>query len=240
VTEATATSAEPKSATWLILRVFDEPAHVFRELASRPRVLLPLVLLVVATGIFAIGTPADVLKSQTRSRLEAMQQRGQLTDEQVQERVDAAASSTGRALIFGAGAVGGLLALVVVAAVLMLVMGATAPEPIKFKGELAIVAHANIVSIAGGVLIVALMIFGGLDRPQLSLGFLFSQDSGFLYRFANQITLFGTWNMILIALGNQVLAKAKGIAGPLMIVGGLWVLVKVVFAAMGGLAGFGA
>jgi hypothetical protein len=240
VTEATAPSAEPKSATWLVLRVFDEPTKVFRELAVRPRVLLPMVLLVLATGVFAIGTPTEVLRDQTRSRLEAMQERGQLTDEQVQQRVDAAASSTSRAVIFGAGAVGGLVALVVVSAVLMLVMGATAPEPIKFKGELAVVAHANVVSIAGGVLIVALMVVGGLDQPQLSLGFLFNQDSGFLYRFANQVTLFGTWNMILVVLGNRVLTKAKGIGGPLVIIGGLWVLVKIVIAAIGGIAGFGA
>jgi hypothetical protein len=45
--------------------------------------------------------------------------------------------------------------------------------------------------------------------------------------------------MILIALGNQVLAKAKGIGGPLMIVGGLWLLVKLLFAALGGLGFFG-
>jgi hypothetical protein len=224
---------------WLALRVFDEPTQVFRELAVRPRVLLPLILLVLAAGVFAFGTPENVLREQTRSQTEAVQERAQLTDEQVQERVDRAASTRSRAIIFGAGAAGGILALVVVSAVLMLIIGATSPEPIKFKKELAVVAHANIVSIAGAVLMVALMAFAGIDEPRLSLGFLFGEDSGFLYRFVNQITLFGTWNMILIALGNQVLAKAKGIGGPLMIVGGLWLLVKLLFAALGGLGFFG-
>ncbi len=239
MTEQTAPAEEPKSAVWLVLRVFDEPTQVFRELAVRPKALLPIALLVVAAGIFAFGTPADVLREQTRSRLEAMQERGQLTDEQVQEQVDGAASSTSRAVIFGAGSVGGILAMVVVSGVLMLIMGATSPEPIKFKSEFAVVVHANIVSIAGGILTVALMMFAGMEQPQISLGFLFSENSGFLYRFANQITLFGTWNMLLIALGNQVLTKAKGIGGPLVIVGGLWLLVKVGLAAVGGL-GFGA
>lgn len=238
MTEATTPVGEPKSAIWLVLRIFDEPTQVFRELAVRPRVLLPIALLVVATGVFALGTPAAVLRDQTRSRLEAMQERGQLTEEQVQDRVEGAASTSSRALIFGAGAAGGLVALVVVSAVLMLIMGATSPEPIKFKKEFAVVTHANVVSVAGGILAVALMAFGGMDQPQLSLGFLFGEDAGFLYRFANQVTLFGTWNMILIALGNQVLTKAKGIGGPLVIVGGLWLLVKVAFAALGGL-GFG-
>ena len=78
-----------------------------------------------------------------------------------------------------------------------------------------------------------------MSEPTLSLGFLFNQETNaFLYRFANQITLFGTWNMLLVALGNQILSKGKSFTGPLFIVGSLWLLVKLGIAAIGGL-GFG-
>ncbi len=239
MTEPTNHEPQQKSALWLVLRVFDEPVQVFRELAARPRILLPAILLVLVTGVYAYGTPAAVLQEQTRSQMEAFQERGQLTDEQIQERVDRAASPGSRAVIFGAGAGGALVAMAVVALVLMLIFGAMGPDPIKFMAEFSVVLHANVVSLAGAVLMVLLMRFAGMTEPTLSLGFLFNEEANaFLYRLANQITLFGTWNMLLVALGNQILSKGKSFMGPLFIVGALWLLVKLGLAALGGL-GFG-
>ena len=190
------------------------------------------------TGVYAYGTPAVVLQEQTRGQVEAFQERGQLTDEQVQERVDRAASPVSRAVIFGAGAGGALVAMAVVALLLMLIFGAMGADPIKFMAEFSVVLHANVVSLAGAVLMVLLMRFAGMTEPTLSLGFLFNEEANaFLYRFANQITLFGTWNMLLVALGNQILSKGKSLMGPLLIVGALWLLVKLGLAAMGGLFG---
>ncbi len=239
MTEATGTERQGKSAIWLASRVFDEPVQVFTELAARPRALLPIILLVVVTAIVAFGTPDDILQDRARDQIEAVRERAQLTDEQVQERVEGAASIRNRALLmFGIGSVAGVAVLALIAVVLMLIFGATGPEPIKFKTEFGILAHANLISLAGLVLMVILMRFGGIGDPQLSLGFLFGEEtSPFLHRFARQITLFGTWHMLLVALGNKILSKAKGIGGPLVIVGGLWLLVKLVGAALGGLFG---
>jgi len=59
-------------------------------------------------------------------------------------------------------------------------------------------------------------------------------------RFTNQINVFGAWNVYILALGNQVKTKAKGIGGALTIVGGLWLALKVAGALIGGLfAGLG-
>ena len=239
MTEATGTERQGKSAVWLASRVFDEPVQVFTELAARPRALLPIILLVVVTAVVAFGTPDDILQDRARDQIEAVRERAQLTDEQVQERVEGAASIRNRAmLMFGIGSVAGVAVLALIAVVLMLIFGATGPEPIKFKTEFGILAHANLISLAGLVLMVILMRFGGIGDPQLSLGFLFGEEtSPFLHRFARQITLFGTWHMLLVALGNKILSKAKGIGGPLVIVGGLWLLVKLVGAGLGGLFG---
>ena len=125
--------------------------------------------------------------------------------------------------------------LAVAAWVLMLIFGATTADPLRFKDEFAIVSHAYMITIAGGILIVALLAFAGLNEVQLSLGFLFDEDSSpFLYRFFNQITVFGAWNVYALALGNQVKTKAKGIGGALTIVGGLWLALKVGGALMAG------
>ena len=235
MTDPVAAEGRPKNPLWLAFRVFDEPARVFQELATRPRALVPVISLVVVMALAAFATPTDVLRQQTRA---AFEQSGQLTDEQVQQRADAAGSTSGRMFIFGAGAVTGLAGLAVVSLVLMLIFGATSSEPLRFKSEFGIVAHANMVALAGAVFILALVSFAGFEQLQLSLGFLFDQESSpFLYRFGNQITAFGAWNVFLLALGNKIKTKATGLGGPLVIVGGLWLLVKAGFALLGGAFG---
>jgi len=226
------------SGAWLAFRVFDEPTKVFQHLAAAPRFLVPLVCLVVATAIFAFGVPGDVLRDQTRDRLQSFVESGRIPAEQADTQIEQAASTRARALIFGAGAAGGIVALVIVAGVLALIFGALSAEPLKFKREFSLVLHSNMVAIAGTVLLVLLMAFAGFRQSQISLGFLFGQDqSSYLYRFMNLITPFGLWNVYLLALGNSVMTKAKGIGGALGIVGGLWLVTRLVFAAFGGLFG---
>jgi hypothetical protein len=231
-------AATTPGGAWLAFRVFDEPTKVFQQLAVSPRFLVPLVCLVVATAIYAFGIPGDVLRDQTRDRLQSFVEDGRIPAEQADAQIEGAASTRSRALIFGAGAVGGTIALLIVAGVLALIFGALGAEPLKFKREFSLVLHANMVAIAGTVLLVILMVFAGFRQPQISLGFLFSQDqSSYLYRFMNLITPFGLWNVYLLALGNAIMTKAKGIGGAIAIVGGLWLLTRLGFAAFGGLFG---
>ncbi|NIM51662.1 MAG: hypothetical protein GTO22_20850 [Gemmatimonadales bacterium] len=227
-----------KGPWWLALRVIDEPAEVFRQLAARPRALVPLLLVVIVTAVTAFAIPADTLREGTRTQMEAAQERApdRITDEDIEQRVEGAARTTARLLIFVGQAAFMLIGLLVAAAVLMLIFGAMAAEPLKFKDEFAITAHAWMPQLLGALLIVALMRFAGMGQYQLSLGFLFSEESSpFLHQLGNQFGLFGAWNVFLLALGNQIRVGAKGIGTPLAIVGGLWVLVNLVFA---GLASF--
>ena len=225
-----------KSSLWLAFRVFDEPTAVFKELAERPRALVPILCLILAAIFAAFAMPSRVMEEQARATFEQLQENGQLTAEDAQERIDNSSGTTARLTVLLAGVVGGPLILAVTALVLMLIFGATSADPLRFKDEFAIVSHAYMIAIAGGVLSVALLAFAGLDEVQLSLGFLFDEDSSpFLYRFTNQINLFGAWNVYILALGNQVKTKAKGIGGALMIVGGLWLVLKVGGALLTGL-----
>ena len=243
------TNATPTDQSWpawkLALRVIDEPAEVFRQLAVRPQVLIPVILLIITAGFVGVATPGSTLESQAQRQVEAAERRNpNMTDEQraqIQERLAGAASVQTRAIIFVAGSIIGLISLVIVAAVLMLIFGAQASEAIKFKDEFAIATHAYVPQLLGAVLLVVLAIFG-MEDLRLTLGFLFEEDSSsFLYNLANQFGLFGAWNIYLLALGNQIRVGAKGIGGPLSVVGGLWVVVNLAFAAMatffGGLGG---
>ena len=70
--------------------------------------------------------------------------------------------------------------------------------------------------------------FAGFEQT-LSLGFLVPGE-GFLHNFAAGITLFGVWTVILLALGNQIRTRMKGMGTALTIVGGLYIVVKLVAA----------
>ncbi len=235
---------QPKGAWWLALRVIDEPGAVFRQLMVQPRALVPLMLVVIVAAIVAVGLPGETLREQVRDQMEAVQDRApdQITDADIEQRAERAASPLGRGMIFAGQAAFMLIMLTVVAAVLMLIFGAMGSEPIKFKDEFAIAAHAFVPQLVGALFIMLLMRFAEADQFFLSLGFMFDQEgSPFLHQLGNQFGLFGAWNVFLLALGNQIRTGGKGIGTPLAIVGGLWVLVNLVFAgvatAFGGMAG---
>ncbi len=235
-------ATDARGPWWLTFRVLDEPAEVFRQLAARPRALAPLLLLAVVAAIVGFGTPESTLRNRAERQVQVAEERApdQMTDERRQEILDGAASVRNRVIIFVAGSVVGIISLLIVAGVLQLVFGAVGSESLKFKDEFAITTHAYVPQLVGAVLLVILARFFGFDEMQLSLGFLFDEDAGFAYQLANQFTLFGAWNVLLLAVGNQIRTNMKTLGTPLAIVGGLWVLVNFGFAGLASVfAGFG-
>lgn len=243
-------SAEPSTpppgppAWWLVARVLDEPGAVFRALAQRPRILGPLVALVVVSFLAGFGTPADQLREQARQQASVVERRAddmppeqaQQIQERTQEMIANAASTRNRLTVAIVGALFPIIGFVVVAAILMLVFGTTGSTPVSFRSEFAVVAHAYVPQLAGAVLVVVLGI-AGVENTQLSLGFLSDMESApFLFTLLSQFSLFAAWNMVLLAVGNQVLTGAKGLGGPLAVVGGLWVLKNFTVAGFVGLA----
>ena len=230
------TTPEQTWGPWMLaLRVIDEPLEVFRQLAARPTAWVPIVLLVIATVFLSFGTPAESLQRQTREQMESAQQRApdRITDEMVADRVERAASLAGRAIGAGVRLAYYLIAFVVVAAVLMLIFGAMGSEQISFKQEFAIVTHAFMPQILGFVLLVLLMRFAGFEQPTISLGFMFDPETQmFLFMLATMLHLFALWNVVLLALGNQVKIGAKGLTGPLAVVGGLWLVWSLLFSGL--------
>jgi hypothetical protein len=224
---------------WLVLRVIDEPIAVFRQLAVKPQVVVPLALLVVTALIVGFGTPASTLQSSVERQAQVLEERApdRFDEDEWAERIANASNVRSRLFIGGIGAAVGLVVLLIAAGVLQLVFGAVGSAPLKFKDELAIVTHAYVPQLLGATLLVLLARFAGLEQMQLSLGFLFRE--GFLHHLGNQFTLFGAWNVFLLALGNQIRTKMKGLGAPLAIVGVLWVLVNFGRAGLASVSGGG-
>ncbi|HEX9691143.1 MAG TPA: hypothetical protein VGA22_03510 [Gemmatimonadales bacterium] len=237
------TSTEPDAATpgplWLALRVIDEPDKVFEALVARPVVLVPLlILMLISPALMAWGMPDAVLRQQAERQVAAFAERQNLDDEAQARMIADSTTPTRRAIIFASGAIGTIIFIAVTAGLLQLIFNATGRERLRFKQEFALVTHAWMPMFWGGVLMLMLWRVGGMTDIALSLGFLFDrEDSPFLASFAGQLTLFGAWSMVLVAMGNQIFTRAKSLTGPLMIVGGLWLAAKVAFAAIGAVVG---
>jgi hypothetical protein len=232
---------EVKGPWWLALRVIDEPVEVFRQLAVRPRVLVPFLLMVVAGAIFAFGTPQSTLRRQAERTADMLAERAPERFDEAQrlEMLDKAGSTVRRVTMAGSVIAVQAISVLVVAGVLLLVFNAYGSEPLRYKDELAITTHAFVPQLLGMVVLVLLARFAGFEDMQLSLGFLFKD--GFLHDLGVQFTPFGAWNIVLLGLGNQIRTGAKSLSGPLSIVVVLWLLVNFGFAALssvfGGLAG---
>lgn len=233
---APAEAVEHKSGLWLAFRVFDAPSDVFRHLASRPVALVPILCLVAVVFFQSFGIPTATLQKATQQAVERMeQQRGQPLPPEIKARMTDVGGVGKRAVRAVSGVVVALILLAIVAGVLKLIFGAGAAEPIPFKQEFAVTVHAFMASLLGLVVITAVMIATNRGTFTISLGPLV--QSGYLHRFLNQVTVFGAWNVFLLALGNQILMRGKKIGGPLLIIGGLWLALDAVIAAFGGLLG---
>jgi hypothetical protein len=237
-------SEQPKSPVQLVLRVLDEPAAVFTQLAARPRALLPVILLIVVACASTFGMPTRIMRSAVEHQLQTIEQRhpNMMPPEARQRAVQRAGTPVSRATAFVIATAIGLISLVIVAAVLRMVFGGMSPEPITFRQEFAIAAHAYVPQILGAIATLIAIVVTSDAQFRFSIGLLFNSDSGgFVYRLANQFTLFGAWNVYLLALGNQIKTKTTSIGTPLTIIGGLWVVVCFVLAGLqsvlGGLAG---
>ncbi len=231
-----------KSPWWLAFRVLDEPATVFRQLAVKPVFVLPLIFVIITTAVVAAGMPEAMLREQAARQADIMERRApdRFTEEDRTEMLENASSPQARLLyIFGIGSVGSIVVLLIIAGVFRLIFGAVGSEPLTYRDELAITTHAWMPQLFGGVLMVLLWRYAGFTQT-LSLGFLVPGE-GFLHNFAAGITLFGVWTVFLLALGNQIRTQMKGMGTALTIVGGLYILTKLVSAGfttlMSGLGG---
>jgi hypothetical protein len=227
-------TSDTMGPVWLALRVFDEPGRVFSQLAVRPRAAVPILITVAVAFMTAFLTPDDVMSAGAREQIAAIEQRtGEvLSPDERSEAIIEAASPANRSFLFALNAGFGILAILAAAAVLQLTFSAGSAVPLRFRDELAIVAHSFMVQALGSLVTLCVVLLTS-STTSSSLGFLFDRDAHpFFSQLANSLTVFGVWTVCLVALGNKIKLKSSGFAGPVGIVAGLWVIFKVGLAAL--------
>jgi hypothetical protein len=244
----TAPSFEPpqdtpaKSFLSRVVGVFIEPGETFEDIARKPSWISPLILLIlisfsiVETMLVKIGASQIAMLGIQRSGRGAQMDPAQL--DQI-----AARSAAVLRIVMPVGAVLGTpLFMLIVAGIGLLILNVLFGQHAKFKQVFSVACYADMPSIVGAVMAVAVVLFGDANafNPQAPAptnpGFFMNPltSSHALFALASSLDFVVFWFMALLAIGFSRVVQKKVKTGTIfMTLFGVWVLlvaVKVGFA----------
>lgn len=207
------------------------PGRVFQAVKERPTILGPMVILmIVSASVIPFLTPLNgpMVESQIRS----------FNPDATQEEIAQATAQAGST----ANMVIGAIAAVIVVPIQMLVytllywgifivmMGQNA----SFRSVLSIIAHSQLITIVGTVVVVSLSVYQQEMVISLHLGSLvpFLETDSLVYRLLKSIDIFtGLW-ICLLSIGFGVLFRMTTRSAAMVPVSiwTLWIVVKIVAA----------
>jgi Yip1 domain len=231
-----------KSFPSRLLGVFIEPGETFDDIARKPDWIAPLVVLVlvsfatVETMLMKVGVSQIVMQGLERSGRTANMDPAQLS--QIAER----SAAVMRIVMPVSALLGAPIFLLIVAGVGLLFLNVFFGQHARFKGVFSVACYANLPSILGALMAIAVVLFGAADafNPQAPAptnpGFFMNPltTSHATFALASSLDLVVFWFMALLAIGlSRVVGKKVKTATIFMTYLGVWVLVvaaKVGFA----------
>lgn len=227
-----------------VVGVFIEPGETFEDIARKPDLVAPLILLVLValcvteTMLAKIGMERVIMHALTQSGQAAKMDPAQLI-----QTVHRGAAIAG---IFAqiSAVLGVPIFLLVVAGFGIVVLRGFFGSEAKFREVFSTTCYAYMPSILGGVMAIVVMFFGNPEsfNPQspapTNLGFFLnpSTTSRVALSLASSLDIIILWFLILLAIGLSRVARGKVKSSTLFLTfAGLWVLlviVKVGFAML--------
>ena len=216
-----------------LMGVFISPVETLADVARKPGFWAPLIALVVGsvavveTMLWKIGMERIV-----RTQLEQSSRSSSMSPEQLDQAVSQGAKF-GAIFAHISGVVIMPLFLLVLAGLGILIVNLILGGRAKFKTVFSEVCYANLVSLLGSVMAVALILFGDPEHfnsqnpVPANLGFFLNptQVSKPVYAVASSADIFTVWMLILVAIGLSKSAEGKVKPLPIFLVyAGLWVL----------------
>ena len=227
-----------------VLGIFIEPGATFEDIARKPNWIAPLVLLilvsfsVIETMLVRIGASQIALQGIQRSGRAAQMDPAQLNQ-------IAARSAAVLSIVMPVGAVLGTpLFMLIVAGIGLLILNVFFGQHAKFKQVFCVTCYADMPSILGGVMAIAVALFGDANAfnaqspAPTNPGFFMNPltSSHALFALASSLDVLVFWFMALLAIGLSRVVQKKVKTGTIfMILFGIWALlvaVKVGFALM--------
>jgi hypothetical protein len=229
--------------------VFFEPKKTFEDVGRRPRWLIPMLLIILATVAFTFMFGQQIgFDRFMRHEMETntkMQERMAQAPPGQREQSMAIASKIAAGSAYG-GAIIGIPVVFLISAALILVGCSIASAGLKFKQIFAIVCYAGLPIIIKHILAIVVMFLKNPDDYNLRNPLAFNPaafldpltTSKFVYTIGTAVDLFTIWSMILTAVGlSAVAGKRLSFGGALVIVIVPWALLVLFGASMASMAG---
>jgi len=225
-----------------LLGVFISPGETFADVARKPGFWAPLIAIVVGalavieTMLWKIG-----LERMARMSIEQGGQASRMSPDQIDQAVRLAVRIGGITThVFGI--LGPPVILLIIAGLGLLIVNPILGAQAKFKTVFSLVCYADLISLLGSLMAVAMILFGdpeqfNVENPVPSnVGFFLNphEVSKPLYALASSADIFTIWLLILLGLGLSKGTGGKVKPLPVFLVyTGIWVLLvlaKVGFA----------
>jgi len=228
-----------------LMGIFISPGETLADVARKPDFLAPLILLVLGaiavteTMLWKIG-----LERIVRMSIEQSGRASSMSPEQMDQAVSQGARIGGILAHIG-GVVGPPIGLLIIAALGLLVVNLILGAQAKFKTVFSLICYADLVTLLGALMAVAVILFGDPDHfnaqnpVPANVGFFLNphEVSKPLYSLASSADIFTIWFLILIAIGlsEGTGRKVKPLSIFLVYAGFwvIWILVKMGLSMLG-------
>jgi hypothetical protein len=228
-----------------LMGIFISPAESFADVARKPDFVAPLILAVLGaiavteTMLWKIGMERIV-----RMSIEQSGRASSMSPEQMDQAVRQGARF-GAIFAHIGGIVGAPILLLILAGLGLLIVNLIFGARTKFKTVFSLICYANLVSLLGSLMAVAVILFGDPDHFNAqnpvpsNVGFFLnpSEVSKPLYSLASSADIFTIWLLILIAVGlaEGTGRKVKPLLIFLVYAGFwvIWILVRIGLAMIG-------
>ena len=225
-----------------LMGVFISPGETFEDVARKPGFWAPLIVIVlgsvvmIETMIWKIG-----LERLVRAGIEQSSRASSMSPEQMDQAVSQGAKISA-VIMHIAGLLGPPIVLLIIAGVGILIVNVIFGARASFKTIFSLVCYADLVSLLGVLMSVAVMLFGDPDHfPSQNpipgnVGFFLNphEVSKPLYALASSVDIFTIWLLILLGVGLSKGTGGKVKPLPIFLAyTGVWILVvlaKVGFA----------
>jgi len=228
-----------------LMGIFISPVETLADVARKPDFVAPLILgvlgaiAVTETMLWKIGMERII-----RTSIEQSGRASSMSPEQMDQAVHQGARIGGILAHLG-GIVVPPIALLILAGLGLLIVNLILGGQTKFKTVFSLICYANLVSLLGSLMAVAVILFGDPDHfnaqnpVPANVGFFLNprEVSKPLYSLASSADIFTIWLLILMAVGLAEGAgrKVKPLSIFLVYAGFwvIWILVKVGLAMIG-------
>jgi hypothetical protein len=240
----------PRNFFSRLLGVYFSPGETFREIGRSPRVLVPIIVMVIIGFLLGFYMTRRLdMQSMMAAQFEKQVAQGQMTKEQVEQQLPLMSKIVGIQILLAA-ALGNVIVSLVVAGVFKLVSTLIGAEN-GFKAIFSVTLHTMIaVSIISSALFVLILSFK--DPAEISfenLNSLVSSNLGailtsmlgkdglpkFFMKLAGWVDLFAIWMITLLAVGYSAVSQKLKTATAATCLGVLYGIVAVIGSIIGAL-----